>query len=149
MFIHTNKPLITSFYKKKYLFFAELAMSQYWSAIFCATSAWGGKPIGRVRVNRPYSFIKKFRSNDRNWQKSCRNVSTDQLFLYSSLHNRNCSPINFNSSGTFESIFEQPVASGLTSKISAEEIFPWSPKYHRFARRFAILYRTGHSSGLW
>ena len=33
MFIHTNQPLITSFYIKKYLFFAELAMSQRWSAI--------------------------------------------------------------------------------------------------------------------
>ena len=26
---------------KRYLFFAELAMSQRWCAIFCATSAWG------------------------------------------------------------------------------------------------------------
>ena len=51
MFIHTNQPLITSFYIKTYLFFAELAMSQRWSAIFCATGAWGGKPIGRLRVN--------------------------------------------------------------------------------------------------
>ena len=50
MFIHTNKPLMTSFYIKRYLFFAELAMSQRWSAIFCATGVWGGKPIGRVRV---------------------------------------------------------------------------------------------------
>ena len=25
-------------------------MSQLWSAIFCATGAWGGKPIGHVRV---------------------------------------------------------------------------------------------------
>ena len=50
MFIHTNQPLFTSFYIKRYLFFAELAMSQRWSAIFCATGAWGGKPIGRVRV---------------------------------------------------------------------------------------------------
>ena len=25
-------------------------MSQRWSAIFCATGAWGGKPIGRVKV---------------------------------------------------------------------------------------------------
>ena len=30
--------------------FAQLAMSQRWSAIFCATGAWGGKPIGRLRV---------------------------------------------------------------------------------------------------
>ena len=28
----------------------ELAISQHWSAIFCATGVWGGKPIGRVRV---------------------------------------------------------------------------------------------------
>ena len=35
---------------KRYLFSAELAMSQRWSAIFCATGAWWGKPIGRVRV---------------------------------------------------------------------------------------------------
>ena len=40
MLIHTNKPLVT-FYKKRYLFFAELAMSQRWSAIFCATGVWG------------------------------------------------------------------------------------------------------------
>ena len=26
-------------------------MIQRWSAIFCATGAWGGKPIGRMRVN--------------------------------------------------------------------------------------------------
>ena len=38
------------FILKRYLFFAELAMSQHWSVIFCATGAWGGKPIGRVRV---------------------------------------------------------------------------------------------------
>ena len=42
MFIHTNQPLITSFYIKKD-FFAELAMSQRWSAIFCETGAWGWK----------------------------------------------------------------------------------------------------------
>ena len=41
MFIYTNQPLITSFYIKKYLFFAESAMSQRWSAIFYATGAWG------------------------------------------------------------------------------------------------------------
>ena len=36
-------------------------MSQRWSAIFCATGAWGGKPIGRVRVKIVYSeTIKKF-----------------------------------------------------------------------------------------
>ena len=28
LLIHTNQPLITSFYKKMYLFFAEIAMSQ-------------------------------------------------------------------------------------------------------------------------
>ena len=33
------------------LFFVELAISQRWSAIFYAKGAWGGKPIGRVRVN--------------------------------------------------------------------------------------------------
>ena len=36
--------------KERYLFFAELAMSQGWSALLCATGAWGGKPIGRVRI---------------------------------------------------------------------------------------------------
>ena len=46
MFIHTNQPLITSFYIKKVPIFAELARSRRWSA----TSVWGGKPIGRVRV---------------------------------------------------------------------------------------------------
>ena len=42
MFIHTYLPLITSFYIKNYLFFADLAISQRWSAIFCATGEWGG-----------------------------------------------------------------------------------------------------------
>ena len=42
MFIHTNQPLIASFYKKRYLFFDELTISQRWSAIFCATGVWGG-----------------------------------------------------------------------------------------------------------
>ena len=41
MFIHTNHPLITSFYIKRHLFFAKLATSQRWSAIFCATGVWG------------------------------------------------------------------------------------------------------------
>ena len=38
------------FIEKRYLFFADLAMSQRWYAIFCATGAWGAKPIGRVTV---------------------------------------------------------------------------------------------------
>ena len=50
LFIHTNQPLITSFYIKKIPIFSDLAMSQRWFAIFCATAAWAGKPIGRVRV---------------------------------------------------------------------------------------------------
>ena len=62
-----NQPLITSFNIKMYLFFAELAMSQRRSAIFCATGAWGGKPIGRVRVNSHaigmYSWVPWFLSN--------------------------------------------------------------------------------------
>ena len=33
MFIHTNQPLITSFYIEKVPIFAELVMSQRWSAI--------------------------------------------------------------------------------------------------------------------
>ena len=57
MFIHTNQSLITSFYIKKLLIFAELAMSQRWSALFCATGAWGGKPIGRVRVKLYLNLI--------------------------------------------------------------------------------------------
>ena len=44
IFIHTNQPLFTSFYIKRYLFFAVLVMSQRWSAIFCATGAWGLTP---------------------------------------------------------------------------------------------------------
>ena len=49
MFIHTN--LNNIILCKKGTFFAELAMSQRWSEIFCATGVWGGKPSGRVRVN--------------------------------------------------------------------------------------------------
>ena len=37
MFIHTNQPLIRSFYIKKVSIFAELALTQRWSEIFCAT----------------------------------------------------------------------------------------------------------------
>ena len=58
MFIHTNQSLITSFYIKRCLFLAELAMSQCWSAIFCVTGVWGGKAIGRVRVKN---------RNESNW----------------------------------------------------------------------------------
>ena len=36
MLIRANQPLITSIYIERYLFFAELAMSQRLSAIFCA-----------------------------------------------------------------------------------------------------------------
>ena len=36
MFIQTNQSLKTSFYIKRYLFFAESAMIQRWSAFFCA-----------------------------------------------------------------------------------------------------------------
>ena len=57
MFIHTNQPLITSFYIKEVPIFAELAMGQRWSANFCTTGAWEGKPIGRVRVNVIFSGI--------------------------------------------------------------------------------------------
>ena len=59
MFIHTNKPLIKSFYIKKVLYFAELAMSQRWSAIICATGAWEGKSIERVRVKIIIFFEEK------------------------------------------------------------------------------------------
>ena len=52
MFIHTNQPLITSFYIKRYLFFAELGMSQHWSAVFCAAGAWGVDRSGAWGLNR-------------------------------------------------------------------------------------------------
>ena len=39
---------------KKVPIFVELAMSQRWSAIFCATGVWGDKPIGCVRVNTAF-----------------------------------------------------------------------------------------------
>ena len=43
--------------------FAELAMSQRWSAIFCETGTWGGKPIGRVRVSVEFqNFLKRIRT---------------------------------------------------------------------------------------
>ena len=63
MFIHTNQPLITSFYIKKVPIFAELAMSERWSTIFCATGAWGGKPIGHLRLIWNRSFF-EFWEND-------------------------------------------------------------------------------------
>ena len=46
-----------------YLLFDELAISQRWSAVLCATGAWGGKPIGSVRVklnscsNRGFAIV--------------------------------------------------------------------------------------------
>ena len=44
-------------YEKMYLFLDELAISQRSSAVFCATGAWGGKPIGRVLV-KIKNFVK-------------------------------------------------------------------------------------------
>ena len=46
MFIYTNQPLITSFYIKKCLFFAELALFRN----FLRNRRMTGKPIVRVRV---------------------------------------------------------------------------------------------------
>ena len=43
--------IIISILMKNVPIFADLAMSQCWSAIFCATGVLGGKPIGCVRVN--------------------------------------------------------------------------------------------------
>ena len=71
MFIHTNLPLISWFYIKRYLFFAELAMSQRWSAVFCATGAWGGIPIGRLRFKVPHIEIRKLFNKLSNY---CRHV---------------------------------------------------------------------------
>ena len=63
MFIHTHQPFVRIFMLKKYLFFAELAISQRWSAIFCATGVWGVKPIGRVRMRNIYRNSKALRFN--------------------------------------------------------------------------------------
>ena len=41
IFIHTNQ-----------------RKSQRWSAFFCATGVWGGKPIGRVRVNMTINWVR-------------------------------------------------------------------------------------------
>ena len=49
MFIHTQQPFITTLYIKS-TYFCRISDVQRRSAIFCATGAWGGKPIGRVRV---------------------------------------------------------------------------------------------------
>ena len=51
MFIHTHQPWITSFYIKNYQFFAELAISQRWSAIISATGALGLKYGARLIPN--------------------------------------------------------------------------------------------------
>ena len=77
MFIHTNSLLITSFYIKKVPIFAELALSQRWSAIFCATGVWGGKPIGRVRVE--LKFLSKIYQIKLN--RNCPTVFISQLIL--------------------------------------------------------------------
>ena len=62
MFFHTNHPIIISFYLKKIPLFAELAMSERWSAIFCVTGAWGSKSIGRaliLAILHPNKFYQK------------------------------------------------------------------------------------------
>ena len=55
--------------------FTKLAISIHCSATFCATGAWGGKPIGRVRVNEKkielFSIVFKFVINYlSSWQTS-------------------------------------------------------------------------------
>ena len=59
MFIHTNQPLITLILVKKVPTFVEKAKSPRWSAIFCATGTWEGKPIGRLRVDIENNVEKK------------------------------------------------------------------------------------------
>ena len=61
MFIHANQPLFTSFYIKEYLFFAEVAMSQRWSAIFCATVGIVGDlyPADHLRDRRELQKLMK------------------------------------------------------------------------------------------
>ena len=43
-------------------------MTQRWSAIFCATGVWGGKLIGRVRVNiEKMKYLTKWRQTKNEW----------------------------------------------------------------------------------
>ena len=51
MFIHTNQPLITSFYIKKLLIFCRISDESALSRNFLHNGRVRGKPIGRVRVN--------------------------------------------------------------------------------------------------
>ena len=73
--IHTNQPLISPFYIKRYLVFPELAMLQRRSTIFCETGVWGAKPTGRERVNLYMIISDMFRKIQRAiwenvvWQK--------------------------------------------------------------------------------
>ena len=51
MFIHTHHSV-----EKRYLFSTELAVSQRWSAIFCATGAWGLKDTNLVGLDWRYIY---------------------------------------------------------------------------------------------
>ena len=50
MLIHTNQPLLTSFYTVKGSYFCRISDESALIRNFRATGVWGGKPIGRVRV---------------------------------------------------------------------------------------------------
>ena len=65
MFIYTNQPLIRSFYIKKVPIFcrmthSEWAMSQRWSAIFCATGAWGLRNDRSKAVSSEINLLTNF-----------------------------------------------------------------------------------------
>ena len=99
MFIHSNQTLITSFNIKEVPIFPELTMSKRWSAIFCATGVWGGKPIGRVRsklighvrVKSSFSYLNRLITEVKNeywlrerhrtaWASKCEECFTQTFF---------------------------------------------------------------------
>ena len=70
MFIHTNQPLITSFYIKKVPNFSRVSDESALIRNFLRNGRVRGKPIGRVRL--------KFRVNQKtNFQK----IRADILFI--------------------------------------------------------------------
>ena len=50
--------------------FTKLTMSVHSSTFFCVTGAWGGKPIGCVRLNSKPKFL-EFTSWNKNGSNSC------------------------------------------------------------------------------
>ena len=79
MFIHTNQPLITSFYIKNVPIFCWISDESALIRNFCATGKWGGKTIRHVRVK--FCYIKSLANA--NIREFFRSFSKEQRLLNS------------------------------------------------------------------